>query len=102
MVGVFAFPSLLPGFMAQWSLSNTEAGWISGVVFAGYAVAVPLLTALTDRLDAKRVYLAGALIAALSTAGGAMEVTGGELVGSGAASPMATSKPARPLGTMAA
>ena len=76
MVGVFAFPSLLPGFMAQWSLTNTEAGWISGVVFAGYAVAVPLLTALTDRLDAKRVYLAGALIAAISAAGFAVTAQG--------------------------
>jgi MFS family permease len=76
MVGVFSFPSLLPGFMAQWSLSNTEAGWISGVVFAGYAVAVPILTALTDRMDAKRVYVFGALIAAVSAAGFALTAQG--------------------------
>ncbi|MBI3444226.1 MAG: MFS transporter [Magnetospirillum sp.] len=66
MVGVFAFPALLPSFVAEWGLSNTEAGWISGVVFAGYTVAVPVLSTLTDRIDAKRVYLAGALVAALS------------------------------------
>jgi len=76
MVGVFAFPALLPGFMAEWSLSNTEAGWISGVVFAGYAVAVPILTPLTDRLDARRVYLAGALIAAVSALGFALTAQG--------------------------
>ena len=76
MVGVFAFPALLPGFMAEWSLSNTEAGWISGVVFAGYAVAVPVLTPLTDRLDAKRVYLAGALLAAASALGFALTAQG--------------------------
>ena len=76
MVGVFSFPSLLPDFMTHWSLSNTEAGWISGVVFAGYAVAVPVLTALTDRMDAKRVYLAGALIAAFSAAGFALTAEG--------------------------
>lgn len=69
MVGVFAFPALLPDFMAEWSLSNTEAGWVSGVVFAGYTVAVPILTTLTDRVDAKRVYLAGALLAAVSALG---------------------------------
>ncbi|MDO8607775.1 MAG: MFS transporter [Phaeospirillum sp.] len=69
MVGVFSFPALLPGFIAEWGLSNTEAGWISGVVFAGYTVAVPVLTTLTDRIDAKRVYLAGALIAAVSALG---------------------------------
>ncbi|KIL99729.1 Nitrate/nitrite transporter [Paramagnetospirillum magnetotacticum MS-1] len=66
MVGVFAFPALLPAFVAQWGLSNTEAGWISGILFAGYTVAVPVLTTLTDRIDAKRVYLLGALVAALS------------------------------------
>ncbi|OAN46570.1 MFS transporter permease [Paramagnetospirillum marisnigri] len=69
MVGVFSFPALLPDFIAQWGLSNTEAGWISGVVFAGYTVAVPVLTTLTDRMDAKRVYLFGALVAAVAALG---------------------------------
>lgn len=69
MVGVFSFPALLPTFADEWSLSNTEAGWISGVVFAGYTVAVPVLTTLTDRIDAKRVYVAGAVLAALSGLG---------------------------------
>ncbi len=66
MVGVFAFPALLPAFVAEWSLSNTEAGWISGVLFAGYTLAVPVLSTLTDRMDAKRVYLFGALVAGIS------------------------------------
>jgi MFS family permease len=66
MVGVFAFPALLPDFVAEWGLSNTEAGWISGVVFAGYTLAVPVLTTLTDRMDAKKVYLFGALVAGLA------------------------------------
>lgn len=76
MVGVFSFPALLPTFAAEWSLSNTEAGWISGVVFAGYTVAVPILTTLTDRIDAKRVYVAGALVAALSGLGFALAAGG--------------------------
>ena len=66
MVGVFAFPALLPAFVAEWGLSNTEAGWISGVLFAGYTMAVPVLTTLTDRMDARRVYLFGALVAGIS------------------------------------
>lgn len=66
MVGVFAFPALLPAFVGEWGLSNTEAGWISGVLFAGYTVAVPVLTTLTDRIDARRVYLFGALVAGIS------------------------------------
>lgn len=72
MAGVFAFPALLPSFMAEWSLTNTEAGWISGITFAGYAVAVPVLTAATDRIDARRVYTLGALVAAVSTLGFAL------------------------------
>jgi len=63
MVGVFAFAALLPVFMADWSLTNTEAGWIGGVVFGGYALAAPVLVALTDRVDARRVFMAGALLA---------------------------------------
>ncbi len=66
MVGVFAFPALLPAFIGEWSLSNTEAGWISGVLFAGYTMAVPVLTTMTDRIDAKKVYLSGALVAGVS------------------------------------
>jgi MFS family permease len=57
---------LLPDFVAAWGLSNTEAGWISGVLFAGYTMAVPVLTTMTDRVDAKKVYLFGSLVAGVS------------------------------------
>lgn len=63
---VFAFPALLPEFISTFGFSSTQAGWLSGITFAGYAVAVPILSALTDRLDARRVYVAGALVAGLS------------------------------------
>lgn len=76
MVGVFTFPALLPGFMAEWRLSNTDAGWISGVYFAAYALAAPVLISLTDRLDARRVYVVGALLAAVSCAGFALLADG--------------------------
>ncbi|CAA7616443.1 nitrate/nitrite transporter [Magnetospirillum sp. UT-4] len=76
MVGVFAFPTLLPVFMAEWGLSNTQAGWISGIGFAGYAAAVPVLSALTDRIDARRIYLGGALLAAVSCLGFAFTAEG--------------------------
>ncbi|MGE5545534.1 MAG: MFS transporter [Solirubrobacterales bacterium] len=69
MAGMFAFPALLPEFTASWGLSATEAGWISGITFAGYAVAVPLLSALTDRVDARRVFLAGIAVAGLAALG---------------------------------
>lgn len=63
MVGVFAFATLLPGFIADWGLSSTQAGWIGGIVFAGYALAAPVLVALTDRVDARWVFAGGAVLA---------------------------------------
>ena len=69
MLGVFAFPALIPLFMGEWGLSNAQAGWIAGAHFAGYAAAVPVLSALTDRVDAKWIYLSGAICAALACAG---------------------------------
>jgi predicted MFS family arabinose efflux permease len=76
MAGVFAFPALLPTFVGEWGLSKTEAGWIAGLYFAAYAVTAPPVLALTDRLDARRVYLGGALLAASSAAGFALFADG--------------------------
>jgi MFS family permease len=76
MLGVFAFPALLPTFMAEWRLSNTEAGWIAGIYFAAYALGVPVLVALTDRLDARLIYIGGALLAAVASAGFALFAEG--------------------------
>jgi len=66
MTGFGTFASLLPILLATWQMSNAEAGAISGVYFAGYMVAVPWLTGMTDRIDARRLYL---FACALSSAG---------------------------------
>ncbi len=66
MTGTMFFPALLPSFQAEWKLTNTAAGWINGVFFAGYAIASPFLVGLTDRVDARRIYLPSAVLAALS------------------------------------
>ena len=57
MAGFAAFPALVPVFQPEWRLSSTEIGWISGVYYAGYVAAVPVLVSLTDRMDARRIYL---------------------------------------------
>ena len=64
MAGFATFPALLPTLLPLWELSNTQAGWISGIFFAGYVAAVPILVTLTDRVDSRRVYLVGLLITA--------------------------------------
>ena len=57
MSGASTFATLLPGFRASWSLTGTQAGWLSGIYFAGYLAAVPVLVGLTDRVDRRRIYL---------------------------------------------
>ena len=64
-IGAFFWPALLPEMMARWSLTNSEAGWITAVFYAAYIVAVPVLVTLTDRIDAKRVYLCGVALTIL-------------------------------------
>jgi MFS family permease len=75
-IGAFTLPALLPEYIARWNLSKTEAGWLIGIFFAGYVVAVPVLVSLTDRVPARRVYLAGAGLTALSHLGFAMLADG--------------------------
>ncbi|MGE3651990.1 MAG: MFS transporter, partial [Reyranellaceae bacterium] len=58
-IGAYFWPALLPQMMRRWSLSNSEAGWITSSFYAAYMLAVPVLVTLTDRIDAKRVYLFG-------------------------------------------
>ena len=58
-IGAFFWPALLPGLVVRWGLTNSEAGWITAAFYGAYIVAVPVLVTLTDRIDAKSVYLAG-------------------------------------------
>jgi MFS family permease len=69
LASIAVFPALLPTFQAEWKLSNTQAGWISAAYYAGYMVLVPVLTSITDRVDARRIMGLGALFSALSAAG---------------------------------
>jgi MFS family permease len=68
MTGAVAYPALLPRLLQEWSLTNSGAGFIGGSFFVGYMVAVPILTSLTDRIDARRVYLVATLLSASGAA----------------------------------
>ena len=69
MTGFAAYTTLLPALQREWGLSNSEAGLISGIYYAGYVMATPVLTALTDRVDSRRVYLVACLVSCLGAAG---------------------------------
>jgi MFS family permease len=58
-IGAFFWPALLPGMLRLWRLTNSEAGWITAIFYGAYLLAVPVLVTLTDRVDAKLVYLFG-------------------------------------------
>jgi MFS family permease len=63
MAGISTYATLLPRLQDEWGLNNSQAGLISGAFFGGYMAAVPLLSSLTDRVDARRVYLVSSLVA---------------------------------------
>lgn len=63
---------VVPAVMAQhlipqWSLSASEAGLMASSFALGYMLAVPLLTALTDRIDARSILLVGSAVSGLAT-----------------------------------
>ena len=68
-IGAYTWPALLPGFLADWHLTNSEAGWITGVFYAAYTLSVPVLVTLTDRVDARVVYLSGVALTIASHMG---------------------------------
>ena len=75
-IGAFGVAALIPTLIPAWSLSNTEAGWISGIYYAAYTLVVPLLSSLTDRVDPKRIYLASVALTAVAFVGFAWVATG--------------------------
>jgi len=69
LASIAAFPALLPLFLVEWQLSNTAAGWISASYYAGYMLFVPLLSGITDRMDARKVMAFGASIGVFTALG---------------------------------
>ena len=76
MLGFSTFPALIPAFEAEWGLSKTDSGWISGLYFAGYVAIVPVLTSLTDHIDPKRVILVSLVVGAAGSIGFALWAEG--------------------------
>jgi len=76
MLGFSTYAALLPELRDAWSLSNSQAGVVGGMFFAGYVATVSLSTALTDRVDARWVYLSGGLLAAAASAGFGLAASG--------------------------
>jgi predicted MFS family arabinose efflux permease len=61
------FAATLHEIAADWALDASQSGWIGGVYFAGYAVAVPFLASATDRMDGRWLYMGSALLGAAAS-----------------------------------
>lgn len=76
MTGFAAYPAFLPLLRDAWHLSGAQAGFVGGAFFFGYMLAVPLLSGITDRLDARSVFAFSCALAAAGIAGFALLAQG--------------------------
>ena len=67
LIPLLTFATTLPQISADWGLSAGQAGWIGGIYFAGYAIAVPILGSASDRASGRRLYVASSLLAAVAS-----------------------------------
>ncbi len=75
-VGAYVWAALLPRLRMEWGIGPAEAGMVTGAFYLAYMCAAPLLVSLTDRIDAKRIYLVGAIMIAAGHLGFAYAVDG--------------------------
>jgi MFS family permease len=61
------FAAVMPEITDAWGLTASQAGWIGGVYFGGYAASVPLLASATDKIDARWVFVGSSLLGALAS-----------------------------------
>ncbi|MFA7278663.1 MAG: MFS transporter [Sterolibacterium sp.] len=76
MTGFAAYPAFLPVLREVWQFNDTQAGFVGGSFFFGYMLAVPFLSGITDRLDARNVFVFSCALAAFGTAGFALFADG--------------------------
>ena len=61
-------PAVMPGWLIpEWELSYSEGGLMAASYAAGYMFAVPVLTTLTDRVDARWILFWGSLVSGIAT-----------------------------------
>jgi MFS family permease len=71
-----SFPALMPRLFVEWQLSTRDATFVNAAFYAGYVAVSPILTTLTDRMDARRIVLTSCALgvvtaAAFAASGGA-------------------------------
>ena len=59
LLGFASYAVTLNTLQQEWHLSNFQSGFIASIFFFGYIGFVSCATVLTDRLDARKIYLVG-------------------------------------------
>jgi MFS family permease len=67
LVPLMTVPTVLPELQAGWHLSASEAGWLGGIYFAGYALAAPLVASAADRSDGRWLLAGSSLLGAAAS-----------------------------------
>lgn len=62
LLGFASYAVTLNTLQQEWHLSNFQSGFIASIFFFGYIGFVSCATVLTDRLDARKIYLVGVFI----------------------------------------
>ncbi|MBC8240878.1 MAG: MFS transporter [Alphaproteobacteria bacterium] len=66
-LAIMAIPAVSVDLAVLWEMDASQIGWLGGIYFAGYAVALPFLTGAANRMDGRIVYLVAALISATAS-----------------------------------
>lgn len=69
LLGFSCYAVTLTTLQKQWTLSNFESGLIASAFFLGYILVVPLATVLTDRIDARKIYIFGGVSSVIGLLG---------------------------------
>ncbi len=64
---IVAVPALSVELAVLWEMNASRIGWLGGIYFVGYAVALPFLTGAANRMDGRIVYAVAALISAVAS-----------------------------------
>ncbi len=75
LIGLHGLPALLTDFIALWSLSESEAGWLAGAPYLSSIFAI-VVSIGSDRFDARRLVIAGSVANAIGFLGFALLADG--------------------------
>lgn len=76
MTGFAAYAAFLPALRSEWQMTGAQSGFVGGAFFFGYMLAVPFLSGGTDRIDARKVFIAACMLGATGTTGFALLADG--------------------------